>query len=95
MVCNTFYERGGFSAPLPPWGLLRGDAAFCQPSFSTSVQHQLHDSNRESLHMETLWDLHSWADAGFGGVEGKELFAPSFPGLQGKIPGQRKCVFPF
>lgn len=30
-----------------------------------------------------------------GGVKGKELFAPSFPGVQGKIPGQRKCVFPF
>lgn len=57
MVCNTFYERGGFSAPLPPQGLLRGDAAFCQPSFSRSVQHQLCDSSRESQHMElgTAW----------------------------------------
>lgn len=34
-------------------------------------------------------------DAGLGGVKGKELFAPSFHGVQGKIPGQRKCVFPF
>lgn len=104
MVCNTFYERGGFSAPLPPRGLLRGDAAFCQPSFSRSVQHQLCDSSRESLHMEFVpwgqpglspWDFQSGGGAGLGGVKGKELFAPNFPGVQGKIPGQRKYVFPF
>lgn len=28
------------------------------------------------------WDLQSRGDAGLGGVKGKELFAPSFPGVQ-------------